>query len=351
MANGTGWQEEFLNEEGKRDPQGTREKEERFFDRIAEEIKKVVRHFAEDNGRPMRANHAKLLASVVNAELHVSPEIPSDLAVGFLKEPRKVYRAHVRFSNASSESKEDDSKPDLRGVAIRVLTEGGDHDFLMTNAEVHHARDAREAMAAIMAAMKKDTVEDLIPGVGPVGEKIAALTGALPHLVSNVGLDAARRIASTLKGQMAREVRSLATETYWSRAPIAIGNVPDPEQSVAVKYRLAPADGGLSQAGNAHDLGQELKTRINQGEVRFLLQVQRYIDPQTTPIEDATVRWPSPFETIAELVIPKDAGCMDDPSIDGLAFSPWNVDPTCFQPLGSMNRSRRKVYEASASLR
>ena len=154
-------------------------------------------------------------------------------------------------------------RPDLRGVAIRVSTEQGDHDFLMTNAEPHHARDAREAMVTIMAGTKKDAVEDLL------GEAIGK--GAFfVYLLLHLGLKTARRIADTLKVQTEREVKSLATETYWSRAPIAIGKVPDPEQSVAVKYRLEPLIDRPDLPGDSHNLGQEFKTRISQGGITFL---------------------------------------------------------------------------------
>jgi hypothetical protein len=354
MPNGTGWSEEYLNEEGKRDPKGSPEEENRFFEKISEEIQAVVRHFEKDNGRPLRANHAKILAGIVGAEFRVSLNIPSDLAVGFLSEPGKVYKANVRFSNASGEFKTNDAAPDLRGAAIRVLTDRGDHDFLMTNAEPHHAVDAREAMVAITAGTKKDSVEDAIPDLGPIRDKIAGLLGAFPHLVAHLGLHSAQRIAGTLKTQMNRKVMSLESETYWSRAPIAIGKVSDPEQSVAVKYRLAPVlDTPAQPEDNPKDgldLGQKLKDRIRQDEVTFNFQVQRYVDPATTPIEDATVRWPSTFETIAELVIPKGAE-INDNLIDGLDFSPWNVDLSSFRPLGSMNRARKSVYRASASLR
>lgn len=52
----------------------------------------------------------------------------------------------------------------------------------------------------------------------------------------------------------------------------------------------------------------------------------------------------------AELVIPQNAE-INDSFVDGLVFSPWKVDLTNIRPLGSMNRSRKKVYEQSASLR
>ena len=347
MANGTGWKEEYLDENG-RTHDGSQEKEEKFFDQIAEQIKRVINHFAKRNGSPMRGNHAKILAGIVGAEFQVSHDIPSDLSVGFLAKPGTVYKAHIRFSNAGSKFRKDDSQPDLRGAAIRIMTEQGDHDFLMTNAEPHHAKDAREAMAAITTGIDKDIAENIIPGQGLDG--VLGGLVAFGELSVHLGPLTALHIARTLKDQMHREVTSLATETYWSRAPIAIGNVPDPAQSVAVKYKLEPVAAGAHPTDNKQNLGQGLKNRISEQAVKFLFRVQRYIDPKKTPIEDATKSWESEFESIAELTIPQGVEINDD-FINSLVFNPWNVDSKAFQPLGSMNRSRKKVYRASASLR
>lgn len=349
MANGTGWQESFLNEEGMRGDGFSPKREEKFFDKLAEQIREVVSHFREDNGRGMRANHAKILAGFTDAEFRVAPNIRADLAVGFLREPGRVYKAIVRFSNASGDATGDDAKPDLRGVGLRVLADDGDHDFLMTNAEQHHAVDAREAMVAIIASTKKDETEDFIPGETFL-DKLAGLV-ALKYLKEQLGRETGQRIADTLRRQVGRPVRSLATETYFSRAPLAVGEVSDPRRSVAVKYRLAPAE--KDEAGDPRNLAGELRARLGRGEVKFLFQVQRFIDERTTPIEDATKVWSeaSPFaETVAELVIPRGAEPRNE-EVDRIVFDPWRVNPSHFRPLGSMNRSRRKVYAASVAER
>lgn len=359
MANGTGWRERYLDENGRmHDDVGSQDKEDEYFRQFSDEIKKVVTHFAKDNRRPMRGNHAKILAGIVGAQFRVSPDIPSDLSVGFLGEKPEnndFYETTIRFSNASSRFRDDDTLPDLRGIAIRIKTRQGDHDFLMTNANEHHAKDAREAMAAIMSGIDKDIAEHFF-GDGAIGREIGGLP-AVVELTLHLGLPTAWHIAQTLKKQMTEKVTSLATETYWSRAPIAVGKVPDPQQSVAVKYRLQPVIDGSDLPGNKPGvgadkpgLGAELKNRIKERAVKFLFQVQRYADDDTTPIEDATIIWRDNFETIAELTIPPEA-VIDDDFVNGLVFSPWNLNLDTFRPLGSMNRARRVVYPASASLR
>ena len=50
----------------------------------------------------------------------------------------------VRFSNAAGTG-QPDTKPDLRGVALRVqVSPEESHDLLMTNFPVSHARNARQ---------------------------------------------------------------------------------------------------------------------------------------------------------------------------------------------------------------
>ncbi|HJW29240.1 MAG TPA: catalase, partial [Saprospiraceae bacterium] len=277
MADGRHWKEEFLNEEGKM-KNGSPAKEAVYFTEIAGQIRDVVQHFEEDNnGIKRRANHAKILAGFTNAVFRVLPATESTNAVlvGFLS-PGKEYKATLRMSNASAEWKKSDRKPDLRGIAVRIHTEDGDQDFLMTNAEPHHAKDAREAMFAIMAGVEKDVIEDLIPDVFPGEDALAGALGALPYLVKHLGLTGFH-IASTLKKQMNIKVESLATETFWSRAPIAIGPDPSPETAVAVKYRLRPAiekikDQRLIEAPKKLDV--ELMNRLMTSEVKYFFEVQ-----------------------------------------------------------------------------
>jgi catalase len=337
MTHNTGWQSElaFLG--------GSQENEARLIDRFVIEIQEVARTYEKANGRIMRAQHAKMLAGFTNAEFRISSEVPEDLRVGFIR-PGETYKAHVRFSNASSAFLQSDASQDLRGVALRVMVdETNYHDFLMTNAEQHHAKDAKEAMATTVAFA--DT------------SALAKLKGIV-QLVARVGPLAALRIVKTLKQQMQRPVASLATEQFFSRALLAIG-------AVAVKYKLTPfaeepAAEALEKSQNerrpAPDLRKELAARLKQGDLIFHFKIQRYVDAQKTPINDATKVWESPYERIAQLVIPRQdletgEARAHEKLIENTAFNPWNVFSNEFKPVGSMNRARQRVYQASAALR
>jgi len=97
---------------------------------------------------------------------------------------------------------------------------------------------------------------------------------------------------------------------------------------------------------------KKLEDELAERDVKFYFEIQQFKDAATTPIEDATVSWggDESFIAIAELVIPQESE-NEKEVVDAIAFSPWNIDETYFKPLGSMNRSRRKVYAASMSER
>jgi hypothetical protein len=330
-APSTAWREIYLG--------GSPAAEIDLVHRFAEEIKHVQSEMKAraHEQRVRRAFHAKIHAGLTNAELHVRSDLPPDLRVGFFQ-PGTVYRATVRLSNASGMI-QPDSKRDLRGIAVRVhVDDRTEQDFLMTNAAASHARDARQFMVAATAmahASRARTLLALVQGLG------FAETGRMLWAIL----------------QAARVVDSLATEQYSSRGPFTYG-------PYAVKFRLQPEAGArqgcLGARGRQGDdfLLEDLTARLSQGPVSWELQVQRYVDPQRTPLEDGTVAWEesdAPAETIGRLVIPAqdltsaDARASTE-AVDRLEFNPWNACPE-FRPLGSLNRARKLVYPESAGYR
>jgi Catalase len=320
---------------------GSAEKENELIAQMAREVREVVESLTdENNGVRRRAQHAKMLAGIKNAEFRISPGIPDDLRVAFLK-PGAVYPAIVRFSNAGGFIMPDDSEQDLRGVAIKIHPpEGAEHDFLMTNAEEHHAKDAFEAMSTSVAFSRGSALRQMLDADN---EAIQRIDGVI-ELARRVGPIHAARIVLTLKRQMKIPVESLATETYWSRSPLRIGEV-------VVKYLLSPVIQKVEPDESEKNLGEELKRRLERSEVRFNFQVQRYVNEDFTPLEDAREAWKSRPETIAELVIPQQTLVYDQEFFESLEFNPWHLNTDAFEPLGSMNRARKRVYPAGVNAR
>lgn len=320
---------------------GSEEREQELIAKMAQDVHRVVESLKDENkGVRRRAQHAKMLAGIKNAEFRVSSGIAEDLRVGFLK-PGAVCPAVVRFSNAGGFIRASDSEGDLRGAAIKLKPpEGEEHDFLMTNAEEHHAKDAFEAMSTSVAFSTEGALQQMIHTDNMV---IQALDGFIES-ARHVGPIDAARIIFKLKGQMKTPVESLATETHWSRAPLRIGEV-------VVKYLLSPVIHKVEPKQSQKDLGEEFRLRLVKSEIRFNFQVKRYVDEKLTPLEDAREEWKSPPETIAELVMPQQTLVEDVEFFERLEFNPWHVNTGDFEPVGSMNRARKAVYPSAVDAR
>lgn len=323
---------------------GSPEAERLEFERLAREIMQVqltVARTASARGVPHavdRAFHARSTLALDGAELRFL-DLPEDLRAGFAQ-PGASYPTTVRFSNAAG-SPHADSEPDLRGVALRVRVSPDEvHDLLMTNYPVSHARDARQFVEFAKAT---------------AGGRLSRLAGIL-RLVRLYGVSETVRMLRNVLTARKRPVRSVASETYWSRGAMRWG--PD----LAVRYLLRPAPdvaaGPRVRGGDPAHLATEAQRRLLEGPVRFELCVQRYVDERSTPIEDTGVAWSdhdSPPVPVAVLTLPQcDLSTVDALAqarlIDATSFNPWNTTDE-FRPLGNLNRARKAAYDASAAHR
>jgi Animal haem peroxidase/Catalase len=314
------------------------------FERLAREILRIQsrnRRRASAHGVPHaidRALHAKATFATGTARLTFL-ELPPDLRVGFAR-PGADYPALVRFSNAAGTA-HPDAAPDLRGVAVRIVVNDHEqHDLLMTNVPLSHARDAHQFVrfAVANAGGRRERAVGLARLVAGCGPKETA------RMYRNVLL--ARR----------RTVRSVASETYWSRGAITWGG------DLAVRYLLRPVKGTpagpLPPATDPEYLTAEIASRLARGPVRFELCVQRFVDEHRTPIEDTAQGWsedvsaPQPVAVLTIGASSEGAAVAghEAAAIDALSFNPWNTTDD-FRPLGNLNRARKAAYDASSAHR
>ncbi len=324
---GSGWREgiRYLGD-------GTPFGETRYLHRFVGEINEVQLRNRKKAGTPtvQRAFHAKLHGGIGQAEFIVSEQLAEELRVGPFQ-PGARLPATIRFSNAAGTVRPD-PHPDLRGLALRLQTPTGLQDLLLTNAPVSHVQDAHQFLQVALAEAASRT-----------------RIGAVLRMAMRLGPVETWRTVTTLLPYMKRQVASLLTETYWGRVPYAFGEV-------AVRFRLQPEQLPPAQRRDGdHYLRLDLVERLRSGPAAFRFQIQRYRDEATTPIERAREPWDTPFETIGRLVIARQD--LDTPRardlearIEALQFNPWHTDPA-IEPIGSLNRARRLVYEASQHLR
>jgi len=323
---------------------GSPEAERAEFDRLARDIMVVQLKKAKTasaHGVPHRVDrafHAKSTLATDRAELTFL-DLPGDLRAGFAQ-PGRTYPVTVRFSNAEGTG-QPDNKPDLRGVALRVeVSPEESHDLLMTNFPVSHARNARQFVEFAKAT---------------AGGRLSQALGIL-RLIRLFGLRETVRMLRNVLTARGRTVSSVATETYWSRGAARWG------PALAVRYLLRPAPDTVPAprppADDPDYLSTEAARRLARGDVRFELCIQRYVDEESTPIEDTAVAWKervSPAEPVAVLTLARgDLSTVDALAqaqlIDAMAFNPWNTTDE-FRPLGNLNRARKAVYDAGSAQR
>lgn len=277
-----------------------------------------------------RALHRKQLTAAHGA-LQVLDGLPEFARQGLFATPG-LYDVWVRLSNGGMD-RAPDRTPDIRGFALRVLGVQGEsalgngpavsQDFALINQEVFGFPSSAEFVDFVMAAST---------GMGSL----------LRFLVRRYGLVGGPARLLKLVKTMGKPFGGFATETLYSAAPIACG-------PFAVRVRLQPApSNGPATPGANRDWGGDFSARLRERSLHWELQLQPFIDDQRTPIEDASVNWPTPYTTVARLTLPRqdtasEAGQALSAQVEAGVFDPWQA-LAAHRPLGDVQRARKVVY-------
>ncbi len=279
----------------------------------------------------------------VRGMLTVADDISDQLQVGLFKNPGQTFPVCIRFSNFSVE---DDAKGDLRGMAIKVFNVPGEklledekqeqtQDILLVDFPVFIVRNAQDYVDLFLEIERTNSrspIPFFIRGLNPLQWRWHELRIGLSYRLKTVA--------------------SLFEAQYWSMTPYRLG-------SAAVKLTAIPSKS--NQIGRFwHGLGprfkdylsENMKDYLSHRSASFDLLVQLQTDGETTPIEDSTIPWNSPFHKVATLTIPPQRfdSVEQTEFCENLSFTPWHSLPE-HQPLGCINRTRRVVYESISRLR
>lgn len=291
---------------------------------------------AERGGQPARALHLKQHHGAVG-ELVV--KAPESARSGVFSMSGKSWPVYVRFSNGSSRH-QGDGEPDVRGFALKLVGVPGTkliagleneqtQDFLFIDTPAIPFRTPDEFMTFVRAA--KD---------GPAK--------LLPRLITAFGLN--RALSIVWSAVRAEKVRSYATHTFHTAAPIAFGKT-------AAKLALFPngnAEAGPPAKGKDY-LKQDLSARLKQGPLSWTVRAQLFVDQTTTPIEDTSVKWTAPWVDLATLTLPQqdadsERGRDISELVSQLSFDPWHSSEE-HRPLGAIMRARKVAYGVSVIAR
>lgn len=279
---------------------------------------------------PGRALHRKQLTAA-RGQLEVLADLPEFARHGLFATPHE-FDVWVRLSNGGLD-RAPDRMPDVRGFALRVLGVQGDsalgngpaksQDFTLINQEA-------------FAFPKSDEF------VGFVAAAASGGAALLKFLVKQYGLlGGPARLLKMLK-TVNKPFGGFATEPMFSAVPMACG-------PYAVRVRLVPAAANGQATGGANkDWGADFSTRLAGQDLHWDLQLQPFVSEALTPIEDASVNWPTPYTTVARLTLPRQdntqpAGKAFAEQVEAGVFDPWQA-LAAHRPLGDVQRARKVVY-------
>lgn len=237
--------------------------EAKLFAELPAEFNRMQRNVAADEGAtPQRGLHNKSHLAM-RGTLTVIDGLPDVYRQGFFKTPG-THQTWVRFSNGQG-VRQEDRRPDLRGMAVKVLNAPGDNlsaeksfDIVLNNFSSQPARNILQFMTFIRAQSNPLTL--------PI------------KLAHYLGFGEAKRILSWAAANLGNRVTSLATTDFFTGLPLKYG-------PYACRIRLRPNNGQAPTSAVTSErdyLRWDLVRRIGVADQRWDVLVQLYTDPQKT---------------------------------------------------------------------
>lgn len=328
--------------------------EESDIDRIIAVLRTNNERAFRQYKRGMRDAHAKS-HGILRGELTVPADLPPELAQGLFATPG-THPVIARLSSTSGAIRSDQLRG-VRGLGIKVLGVEGEQrampgdtattqDFVMVT---HREFLFADAHAYLTRGMPTAWILARLPDTAlRVGSDLVA--AADRHLLRRIGLEVPPNI-----GVFVAPNTHILGETFFTSAPLRYGDyvakllfTPVSPEAVALKGQ--PVGDGI----NAHR--ESVIDFFAEHSATYELRAQLCTGTATMPIEDATAEWKeeeSPHRRVATLRFG-----VQDPYTPArraygdevLSFNSWR-GLAAHRPLGSINRLKLRVYEASSNYR
>lgn len=293
-----------------------------------------------------RGTHVKT-QGVVKGGLTILPDLPPELAHG-LASPANASEPHdvaIRFANEPS-FLQDDKGPGPRGMGMKVFSVSG--DFLESEGRLSKTQDLTFNNAPLLE-------------LGDVNRCLEIFDIRNKHFLEpeKIAGELEQRDDEELqKAPMRLPNHHFLAYTMYSQSAYRWG-------PYVAKYALFPSS-EQEKMKDSHRITDEsdidqhsiwLRDHFQTKSAEYTLCVQLCEDLSKQPVEDTTVQWDEeqfPFRPVAKVVIP---GSQD--SFDAQRRIHWEERMRLnvwygleeMRPLGSVNRLRRTVYQASKQFR
>lgn len=322
------------------------------------------------NEQILRGVHPKS-HGCVKAQFTINPDIASEYQVGLFAESGRQYDAIIRFSNAASVVSPDTTEridPETkkvvaiehgsRGMAIKVLNVGGNvfdddngahnQDFLMINQPMFAFANTEDYLRLDRVLFEdKDVPKRFFSPLSPQ---------AIPEnpVVTDEQKKRIAKTAGIIQEIQKTDVGNPLGIQYFSAAPFLFGSERVMKYSAKPCAEVPPTHSPPTPRPENY-LREALTETINRSEslhFDFLVQVRHEVDYEL--IENASSIWEDPFVSVAKITIsvpqPEIESEESKSHCDQLVFTPWH-SLVEHKPIGSINRLRRSVYDASAKHR
>jgi hypothetical protein len=327
--------------------------EEKTGAAIVAAMRSIVETTFKDYGRAVRAVHAKS-HGLLQGTLTVLDGLAPELAQGLFAKPGS-YDVVLRLSTNPGDILDDDvSTP--RGLAVKVVGVDGERlpgsegdrtqDFVLVNGPVFSAATAKTFLGNVqLLAKTTDTPQAW-------KKAFSALARGLEGVVETFGGE-----SGTLKALGGHPLTNVLGETYYSQGALLYGPYMAKLSVAPVSPEIQALTGAaVDLAGKPNGLREAVLDHFRENGGEWEVRVQLRTDPDTMPIEDASVRWPenkSPYRPVARITVRPQTAWSEARARavdDGLSFSPWH-GLAAHRPLGVIMRVRKAAYEMSSGFR
>ena len=302
----------------------------------------------------IRDAHAKS-HGILGGELTVYPDLPDELRQGLFASPA-TYPVIARLSTTAGAIRSDQIRG-VHGLGIKVLGVHGPRtlpddtattqDFVLVThrefpfADVHAYCVKGMPFAWLLARLPDRALKVITDALAGAGRMLGLVGLSLPMTLA---------VFTPPNTQILGDL-------FYSSAPLRYGDYVAKLSVVPLSNSVTSLqDQPVPRAAGSDAYRDEVVEFFRHNSAEYELRVQLCTDVKTMPIEDASVQWPesaSPYVGVAKITYPVQDAYSPERQVFGddvLSFNSWRA-LAAHRPLGSINRLKLKVYEASSNFR